>query len=143
MAVIRRGEHRDRERVLELWQQCGLEPTAEDEWEALIGGASNAVLVAQDGDRLVGTAIATFDGWRAYIYHVAVSPSQRQQGLGRQLMEAAEDYLRQAGARRVFIEVNQESTEGLALAAGGGYLPEGEIVLEKELKVPTGARGAW
>jgi ribosomal protein S18 acetylase RimI-like enzyme len=144
MAVIRRAERRDRDRMLALWQECGLEPTEEDEWESLVGGGSNAILAAQEGDRIVGSAIATFDGWRAYIYHVAVAPDDRKQGLGRELMVAAEDYLRQAGARRVYIEVDQENTAGLALAAMLGYLPEGEIVLEKELKVTAGGgRSAW
>jgi ribosomal protein S18 acetylase RimI-like enzyme len=132
MAIIRGAEHDDRQPVLDLWEQCGLEPAADDEWRALLGTA-HAVLLAQEGDRVVGSVVATFDGWRAYIYHVAVAPAERRQGLGRQLMDAAEDYLREAGARRIFIEVHQDNTEGLALGASIGYLPAGELVLEKEL----------
>ena len=132
MAAIRGAEHRDRERVLDLWERCELEPATGDEWEALLG-AARAVLVAEDGGQIVGSAVATFDGWRAYIYHVAVAPEDRAKGLGRELMEAAEGYLREAGARRIFIEVHQENTGGLALAASVGYLPQGEIVLEKDV----------
>lgn len=144
MAVFRRAERRDRARVLSLWEQAGLDRTEEDEWEALVAGPHNLVLIAQEGDAITGTAVATFDGWRAYIYHVAVAPDARKQGLGRELMAAAEAHLRDSGARRVFIEVNQENTAGLALAAIAGYLPEGDIVLEKELQsAATGSRSAW
>ena len=144
MAVFRRAERRDRARVLSLWEQAGLDRTEEDEWEALVAGAHNLVLLAQEGDSIAGTAVATFDGWRAYIYHVAVAPEARQHGLGRELMAAAESHLRDSGARRVFIEVHQENTAGLALAAVAGYLPEGDIVLEKELQSATsGSRSAW
>ncbi|MBM3140657.1 MAG: GNAT family N-acetyltransferase [Chloroflexi bacterium] len=144
MAVFRRAERRDRSRVLALWEEAGLERTEDDEWEALIAGPYNLVLVAQEADRLVGTVIATFDGWRAYIYHVAVAPDSRERGLGLQLMEAAETHLRQSGARRIFIEVHQDNTAGLALAAVAGYLPEGDIVLEKELcPVTSGSRSEW
>jgi ribosomal protein S18 acetylase RimI-like enzyme len=144
MAVFRRAEQRDRARVLALWESVGLERTEDDEWDALTNGPFNLVLVAQDADQIVGSIIATFDGWRAYIYHVAVAPSHRQQGLGRELMEAGEAHLRQSGARRVFIEVHQENTAGLALAAESGYLPEGDIVLEKDLKVAaSGSRSEW
>jgi ribosomal protein S18 acetylase RimI-like enzyme len=140
MAVFRRAEHRDHDRVLALWDEIGLDRTEEAEWQALIEGPYNLVLVAQEADRLIGTAIATFDGWRAYIYHVAVAPDARRQGLGGELMAAAEAHLRTSGARRVYLEVDQQNTAGLALAAENGYLPEGDIVLEKEL---AGARSEW
>lgn len=144
MAVFRRAERRDRARVLALWEEIGLERTEDDEWEALIDGPYNLVLVAQEADRLVGTVVATFDGWRAYVYHVAVAPDARRQGLGRQLMDAGEAHLRSSGARRIFLEIDQRNTAGLALAAEAGYLPEGDIVLEKVLDVPgSGSRREW
>ncbi|MEX2228055.1 MAG: GNAT family N-acetyltransferase [Dehalococcoidia bacterium] len=144
MAVFRRAERRDRARVLSLWEQAGLERTEDDEWEALVAGPHNLVLLAQEGDAIAGTVVATFDGWRAYIYHVAVAAESRQRGLGRELMAAAEAHLRDSGARRVFLEVHQDNTAGLALAAVAGYLPEGDIVLEKEINAEaTGSRTAW
>ena len=141
MAVIRRAERSDRAPVLSLWEEAGLERTEEDEWEALIAGPHNRALVAQEGDAIVGTAVATFDGWRAYIYHVAVAAGARQRGLGQELMNAAEVHLRDSGARRIFIEVHAENTAGLALAAVSGYLPEGDIVLEKEIRLETASAG--
>jgi len=141
--IIRRGERRDRSRVLTLWEEAGLGVTEEDEWEALVSGRSATILVAQSGDRLVGSAVATFDGWRAYIYHVVVAPDVREQGLAHELMETAETYLKQSGARRVYVMVNQDNTAGLALAAGAGYEPLGDIALVKELKAPSGSRSAW
>ncbi len=144
MAVFRRAERRDRARVLALWEEAGLERTQDDEWEALVDGPYNLVLVAQDADRIVGTVVATFDGWRAYIYHVAVAADRRRSGLGRQLMNAGEAHLRASGARRIYLEINQQNTAGLALAAEAGYLPEGDIVLEKELQpASAGSRSAW
>jgi ribosomal protein S18 acetylase RimI-like enzyme len=120
-------------RIQSLWDACGLGRAEPDEIDALMENATTALLVAMDAGQAIGTAIASFDGWRAYIYHVAVAPGTRREGLGHRLMAEAERYLTSAGARYVYVTVNQENTEGLALVAATGYLPEGEIVLTKRL----------
>lgn len=123
----------DHDAVLSLWEQCGLGRAAPDEWSALISGATNIVLVAKEDGRIVGTGVAAYDGWRAYIYHVAVAHDRRRQGLAHQIVEAAEQYLLSCGARHVFATVAQDRPEALALMATEGYFPEGEIVLSKRL----------
>ncbi|MEX0784568.1 MAG: GNAT family N-acetyltransferase [Dehalococcoidia bacterium] len=130
---MRPAEATDLARVQRLWEACGLAPAAADEWEALVAGPTTAVLLATDRDELLGSAIASSDGWRAYIYHVAVAPAHRGDGLGHRLMDQAEQYLLSAGARYVYVTVQQDNTEGLALAASQGYLPEGELVLVKRM----------
>jgi ribosomal protein S18 acetylase RimI-like enzyme len=130
---IRAAEAADRERVQQIWEESGLAPATPDEWTALMEGTTNAVLVAEDGRDVVGAAVASFDGWRAYIYHVAVPPHARRQGIASELMTTAEQYLTGAGARRVYVMVHESNTEGLALTAAAGYLPEGDIVFVKRL----------
>lgn len=131
--TVRQASAADGEMIQQLWDECGLGRASADEMNALMTSADTTVLVAPEGERIVGTAVASFDGWRAYIYHVAVSPSARKEGLGHRLMEEAERYLASAGANYVYVMVNQENTEGLALIGATGYLPEGEIVLTKRL----------
>lgn len=131
--VVRVAEPEDEGAVRQFWRESGLGTAGPDEWAALIAGETSLVLVAEAEGHLVGTAITAFDGWRAYIYHVAVDPRQRRQGLGHQLLVEAEKYLLAAGARHVFVTVHEQNTEGLALVASAGYLPEGEIVLAKRL----------
>jgi ribosomal protein S18 acetylase RimI-like enzyme len=130
---IRAAEATDREAVQQIWEESGLGPATPDEWTALMEGTTNAVLVAEDGGQIVGAAVASFDGWRAYIYHVAVAPQARRQGIAGELMQTAEQYLTGAGARRVYVMVHELNTEGLALTASAGYLPEGDIVFVKRL----------
>lgn len=132
---IRPATPQDQEEVLRLWDSAGLGKTAPDEWDALVSGLTSAILVAEDAGDVVGTVVATYDGWRAYIYHVAVDPWRRREGIGRALMQEAETYLTEAGARYVYTMVNDRNTEGLALLGETGYLPEGDIVLAKRLAV--------
>lgn len=132
-ATIRAAGIANRDAIQELWQSTGLEPATPAEWAALLDGGTSTVLMAERDNQLVGAAIAGFDGWRAYIYHIAVELSSRRQGVGRALIEESERYLRSAGARDVFVMVHQDDTDGLALVGKGGYLPEGEIVLTRRL----------
>lgn len=130
---IRPAEDEDRERVQRLWADSGLGRAAADEWDALMAAPTAVVLVAESAQQLAGTVVASFDGWRAYVYHMAVARDYRRQGLGHDLLAQAEQFLLSAGARFVYVTVNGDNTEGLALVGSAGYLPEGEIVLAKRL----------
>ena len=132
--AIRRAGHDDRDAVLKLWESAGLTSADEVEWQALIHGAAAKLLVSYEGEQLAGTAVVAYDGWRAYIYHVAVAPFTRGQGLGRALLAEAEADLTSQGARRAYVEVGEANTAGIALCTTSGYDPEGEIALVKELR---------
>lgn len=139
MWQIRRAQDSDRDPVLRLWDTVGLGRTTDDEWSAITTGDRNTVLVAEENGAIVGAGVATYDGWRAYIYHVAVAPDQRQRGIARALMAEAEQHLVRQGARRVYALVNEDNTAGLALCAGSGYEPEGDIAFVKELPIQVPA----
>lgn len=62
-------------------------------------------LVAEHDGRIVGTVIGGFDGRRGMIYHLAVDPSQRKRGLGRQLMNEVEQRLRTKGCYKAYLLV--------------------------------------
>ncbi len=131
--TIRPAAMSDRDAIQSLWEEAGLGRAAPDEWDALMSGDTAVVLVADDNGAIAGTGVASFDGWRAYIYHVAVDSRYRRQGIGHQLIQDAERYLMSCGARYVFVAVNQDNPEALALVASEGYLPENEIVLAKRM----------
>jgi len=132
--AVRRAGHADRKAVLELWQSVGLTSADDDEWRALTRGAAAKLLVSHDGDRLAGTVVVAFDGWRAYLYHLAVAPFARGRGLGRVLLADAEADLLSQGARRVYVEVSEADTAGIAFCTSAGFEPEGDIALVKELR---------
>lgn len=50
--------------------------------------------VAYNGNEIVGTVMAGYDGRRGWIYSLAVKPDQHKQGVGKRLMAHAEAALR-------------------------------------------------
>jgi amino-acid N-acetyltransferase len=61
------------------------------------------MLVARDGERIVGTAALELYDDAALLRSVAVEPMRRGRGLGRQLIEAALSLAQRHGATTVFL----------------------------------------
>ncbi|HPU13646.1 MAG TPA: GNAT family N-acetyltransferase [Aeromicrobium sp.] len=70
--------------------------------------------MAEADGAIVGTVISGWDGWRAHLYRLAVDPSARGQGVGRLLVRAVEEHLRELGAIRFDAMVLSGNTLGEA-----------------------------
>ena len=103
--AIRRATTADVAALLDLWRRAGAHPSPTDtepDVTRVLEAPHAAAFVAVDADGLVvGSVIATFDGWRGNVYRMAVDPKVRRLGVARRLAAEAEGWLRAAGARRV------------------------------------------
>ena len=111
--------------VLALWRDADAEVTETDDAravEALLDRDPEALLVASDDDdRLVGSIVAGWDGWRGQLSRLAVHPEARRRGLGTALVRAAEEHLRGLGARRIAAIVVDDHDMALTFWAAAGY----------------------
>jgi len=73
----------------------------------------NLLLVAEHDNRLVGTIMGGWDGWRGNIYRLAVLPDYRRQGIGRALVQEVERQLLLKGTRRISICVAREEDSAI------------------------------
>ena len=133
MTEIRSARVDDGAALSELWAGVGLEVIDPEHYGALVANPSTLVLVAEDEGAPVAAAIASFDGWRAQIYHVAVLEPFRHRGLARDLMTAAEAELRKLGVHAIHVTVEQKNAGGLALSYSMGYAPQDEAALKKSI----------
>jgi ribosomal protein S18 acetylase RimI-like enzyme len=102
--------------VLELWRRAQAFPSATDTLEnlqRLCREPGAGFLVATDGSRIVGSIIGGWDGWRGNIYRLAVAPEHRRRGLAVALLEAAEQWLIERGARRIAAIVEGKNPAGI------------------------------
>jgi ribosomal protein S18 acetylase RimI-like enzyme len=102
--LIRTAQVGDIGGVLELWSIARVPPGHTDDVASLlrlVGHDPGALLVAEAQDKIVGSVIAAWDGWRGSIYRLAVAPAWRRQGLGRRLIADAEKRLTDLGAIRL------------------------------------------
>jgi len=100
-AAIREMTIEDYAASLTLWQGCeGIGLSVSDERPALeeyLRRNPGLSFVALDGDELVGTVLCGHDGRRGFLYHLAVRPDSRRQGIGNLLVERALESLRRQG----------------------------------------------
>ena len=82
-------------------------------------------LVAREaGGRVVGTVMGGWDGRRAYVYHLAVLPERRRQGVAAALMDELEERFRRLGALKAKTQILMANEVSRAFFARRGYLRE-------------------
>jgi ribosomal protein S18 acetylase RimI-like enzyme len=89
--------------------------------ERLIARDPEALLLVLDGDRIAGSLIVGWDGWRCHLYRLAVSPDYRRRGIGHALLEAAERRFTAYGGSRIDAMVLDSNEPAHALWSRAGY----------------------
>ena len=126
----------DVETVVALWQRCGLTRPWNDPFAdiALARRRDNStVLVGRDAGAIVATVMVGHDGHRGWVYYVAVDPDRRARGLGRGIMAAAEDWLRQAGIAKLQLLVRGDNAQANAFYQSLGFALSTSVMFEKWL----------
>jgi ribosomal protein S18 acetylase RimI-like enzyme len=95
--------------------------------------APHLFLVALDGDVIVGSVMAGYEGHRGWINYLAVDPSRRRKGLGTRLMRAAEQLLLDSGCPKINLQVRSENADALAFYRALDYEVDDVVSLGKRL----------
>jgi ribosomal protein S18 acetylase RimI-like enzyme len=88
-------------------------------------------LMAEDeAGQVIASIYAEVRGERGYVGMLAVAPGRQRSGVGRRMMQAAEDYLRACGCSAVDITVLSLRTELPPLYRSFGYEETGTMAFE-------------
>jgi ribosomal protein S18 acetylase RimI-like enzyme len=122
--LLRAGTAADIDDVLALWKRAETGPSttesaADLRW--LLERDADALLLADDEGRVVGSLIAGWDGWRGTFYRLAVDSAHRRRGLATRMVGAGEERLRALGAKRLNAIVESEEADAMAFWAAAGY----------------------
>lgn len=101
--------------------------TDPSEVEDLIASRRSEILLAFDGQALVGSMALTDEGEALYFGMFAVEPTAQSKGVGRAMLEEAERTGRAADKARMRMTVIAQRTELIAWYARRGYAPTGAI----------------
>jgi ribosomal protein S18 acetylase RimI-like enzyme len=121
---LRPAARDDIDAVLELWKRAEASPSPTDTPEALqilIDGWPGALILAEQDGMLIGSIIASFDGWRGNLYRLVVDTAQRRRGVGRALVQAGEEHMRSLGASRVTALVESDHPLAVGFWEAGPY----------------------
>jgi ribosomal protein S18 acetylase RimI-like enzyme len=103
----------DYPKLIKLWTAAGgIDVRQTDTPEALAKFLSRnptCNFAAYAGTRLIGAVLAGHDGWRGYLYHMAVKPDYRERGIGAQLVNAAVGAIKREGVAKVHCLVKRNN----------------------------------
>jgi len=123
--------------VVELWRACDLVVSYNDpraDFRFALAGACSDVLVGHDETgRIRGSVMIGHDGHRGWLYYVAADPSCRGVGVGRQMVEADETWLRQRGIVKAQLLVRETNTKVVSFYEHLGFEVTPRTVMAKWL----------
>ena len=140
MIEYRTYRSEDFDAVRDLWVRAGLglRPSdTKEELEKKQRRDPELFIVAEVAGTVVGAAIGSFDGRRGFVYHLAVDPDYQKKGIGRAIMEMIGDRLRELGALRLLLLVDEDNTKAVEFYAHIGMQQNLMHVMSMDLQDPS------
>ena len=132
---IRTYTPNDREQVVAIWNDIFPCSTGHNEPEGAIDRKLDVddglFFVAVEGDVIVGTIMAGYDGHRGWIYSVAVDNAFRRRGIGSRLVRRAESALAKLDCPKVNLQVRADNAAVTAFYESLGFHCEERISMGK------------
>ena len=134
--IIRPYQDADEEQVVALWHACCLvrpqnDPHADIRSKMKI--QPELFLVGLVDGRVAATLMAGYEGHRGWLNYLAVSPERQRQGLGRQIVEAAEAALIALGCPKINLQVRTSNQGVIEFYRRLGYAVDDVLSLGKRL----------
>jgi ribosomal protein S18 acetylase RimI-like enzyme len=125
---------RDYEQVIDLWLRTGISVGPTDSREGILHTLQrnpDLFLIADNGERVVGTVMGTFDSRCGWANHVAVDPQWQGAGVGRALMRELEHRLRVRGCTTIQLTVTRANAQVQGFYERLGFNPRDVILMHK------------
>ncbi len=123
---------------MSLWSVCGLVRPWNDPYRdidrKLARDPENLLVVEHDGE-VVGSVMVGYEGHRGWVNYLAVHPDHRGRGLGRRLMERAEELLGRLGCAKVNLQVRSSNEEAIGFYRRIGYSVDDSVSMGRRLEV--------
>jgi ribosomal protein S18 acetylase RimI-like enzyme len=133
---IRAFAEDDTDRVVQLWNDCGLTRPWNDPRKDIARKLTvqpDLFLVGEDAGEVIATAMIGFDGHRGWASYLAVAPAHRGRGAAAALMAEGERLLIVRGCPKIMLMVRAENTEVIGLYEHLDYVAEETVLMGKRL----------
>ena len=133
---IRPFSLKDEKAVKALWQKCDLVRPRNDphsDIQRKLKVNPELFLVGTLGVKIIAAAMGGYDGHRGWVNYLAVDPTYRKKGFGRQLMAEIEKRLLDFGCPKINLQLRTGNTSALEFYNRIGYKNDNVISLGKRL----------
>jgi ribosomal protein S18 acetylase RimI-like enzyme len=132
--LIRAYQSQDQDRVLALWELCGLTKPWNDPRKDVsrkLAVQPELFFVLELEGVVQATVMAGYDGHRGWMNYLAVDPALRKRGLGRALVAHAERALLVLGCPKLNLQVRSSNADVIEFYRRLGYVQDDVISLGK------------
>ena len=129
----------DYDDVYRLWMSCAgmglnnLDDSREGIAKFLARNPDTCFVALSEGQQIVGVILAGNDGRRGYIYHTAVHPDFRKQGIGQDLVRQTLDALERCGIHKAALVVFEKNKEGNLFWEKMGFTVREDLIYRNRL----------
>ena len=145
LLAIRSALPEDEAEVVRLWHDCGLVVSYNDpgrDFRFARSGDSSDVLVGEDhAGRIIGTAMVGHDGHRGWLYYLACAADRRGTGIGREMVAAAEAWLRARKVAKMQLMIREANTQIVPFYERLGFELMPRVMMAKFLPGPADDEG--
>ncbi len=133
---IRTFRESDRRNVISLWEACELTRPWNDpdkDIDRKLRFQPELFFVGLDGEAVVASAMAGYDGHRGSVFYLAVDPGCQGKGYGRALMDHLERVLAELGCPKLNVLVRSSNEKTLGFYRRLSYATDEVASLGKRL----------
>lgn len=113
--IIRPATPEDRSSIVELWETVFPDDPSHNApqkvFDVMLAVEDGLLLIAVDGNAVIGTTFAGFDGHRGWLHKVAVLPPYQRRGIATALVRQATRKLRKIGCTKVNLQIRATNSE--------------------------------
>jgi ribosomal protein S18 acetylase RimI-like enzyme len=142
---IREIEDADVSAVVGVWIESGISRPWNDPLVDIAFARKSpqcSVLVGLTDGQIVATTMVGEDGHHGWVYYVATHPDMQRMGFARQLMDAAEVWLRHRGIWKMQLLIRSDNSAARGFYKRLGYGDTGAVCFQKVISGDMGAGDA-
>ena len=144
---IRAYRDEDHDQVVSLWTRAFPNALARNDpvldIRRKLGVQRELFLVAAEGDSVLGTTMAGYEGHRGWLHLVAVTPEARGRGVGARLVREAERRLTELGCPKLNLQILESNRQVVGFYERLGFRVERRVSMGRVLppgEVADGSR---
>ena len=134
---IRQFKMSDTEEVIKLWKKSFPTDPPWNDPQSIIehkfNYQSELFLVGELDNKVIATVLGGYDGFRGWVYHLAVIDDNRRSGIGKKMMHTIEQKLRKLGCVKMNIQVRSSNQDVILFYNEIGFEIEDHVSLGKLL----------
>ena len=133
---IRTFQPADTEAVIGLWEHCGLTRPQNDprkDIQRKLSVQAELFLVAEIDGGIVGSAMAGYDGHRAWVYYFGVVPVAQRRGVGSALIAEVERRVGALGCPKINLQVRDGNDAAIEFYRAVGFAEDAVRSMGKRL----------